>query len=57
MDIQMPEMDVLEATRTIMRTVAPEHRPVIVALSANAMAEDIAAAVQAGMDGFLTKPL
>ena len=53
----MPEMDVLEATRTIMRTVAPEHRPVIVALSANAMAEDIAAAVQAGMDGFLTKPL
>ena len=57
MDIQMPEMDGLEATRTILRTVAPDNRPVIVGMSANAMPEDIAEAMAAGMDGYVTKPL
>ena len=55
MDIQMPEMDGLEATRAILKLAAA--RPRIIGLSANAMAEDIQAAVQAGMDDYLAKPI
>ena len=57
MDVQMPQMDGLEATRTIMRTWPPGQRPRIVGVSANALREDIDAAMQAGMDAYLTKPL
>ena len=57
MDIQMPEMDGLEATRTIVRTQSDKQRPRIVGMSANAMREDIDAAMQAGMDGYVTKPI
>jgi CheY-like chemotaxis protein len=57
MDVQMPKMDGLEATRTIVRTWPPGQRPRIVGLSANALREDIEAATQAGMDAYLTKPL
>ena len=55
MDIQMPRLDGLEATRQI----RAEHgcRPVILALTANALDGDAAAARAAGMDGYLTKPL
>jgi signal transduction histidine kinase len=54
MDIQMPEMDGLDATRAI---IALDSPPRIVGLSANAMAEDIQAAKQAGMDDYLAKPV
>ncbi|HWI17782.1 MAG TPA: response regulator [Vicinamibacterales bacterium] len=56
MDIQMPEMDGLDATRAIVALGVPPL-PVIVGLSANAMAEDVQAAMQAGMNGYLSKPI
>ncbi len=61
MDVQMPGMDGLEATRRI-RAAETEgevgQRPTrILALTANAMAEDREAALTAGMDGLLVKPL
>ena len=57
MDIQMPEMDGLEATRAIIALGPAVPRPRIVGLSANAMAEDVQAARQAGMDDYLAKPI
>ena len=56
MDIQMPEMDGLDATRAILAR-HPAMPPRIIGLSANAMAEDIQAAMQAGMSGYLAKPV
>ena len=59
MDLQMPEMDGLEAARTIREWEAVHQRkPVpIVALSASVLEEDRSAASAAGMDGFANKPL
>ena len=56
MDMQMPEMDGVEATRRI-RSARTRGGPRIVALTANAMAEDRDACLGAGMDEFLSKPL
>ncbi len=59
MDLHMPGMDGLEATRRI-RAIEAEHgaaRTPIVALTANVSAEDRDACLDAGMDGFLVKPL
>ena len=57
MDIQMPGMDGLEATRAIIALGPAVPRPRIIGLSANAMAEDIQAALDAGMDDYLAKPM
>lgn len=58
MDIQMPEMDGLEATRRIRRSDHPEAKSVpILALSANAFRTDREKALQSGMNGYLSKPI
>lgn len=61
MDIQMPVMDGYEATKAI-RRLAGEGRPdaadiPIIALTANAFADDVYRARQAGMNEHVTKPL
>ena len=54
MDVQMPEMDGLEATRHIRKK--PEDQPVIIAMTANATVEDKGICLQAGMDDYVSKP-
>jgi PAS domain S-box-containing protein len=59
MDVHMPDLDGLEATRQIraLEAEAGTARTPILALTANAFAEDRDACYAAGMDGFLVKPL
>ncbi len=59
MDVQMPVMDGLEAARRIRAAEAENNAPRtrILALTANALSEDRDAAMAAGMDGLLVKPL
>jgi PAS domain S-box-containing protein len=56
MDVQMPKLDGLETTRRIRSN--PQIKPVIIlGLSANAFQEDVKNALEAGMDGYITKPV
>lgn len=57
MDILMPESDGYEATKEIRRHGAGAHQPRIYGLTANVFPEDRARCREAGMDGFLTKPI
>lgn len=58
MDVQMPDMDGLEATRKIMVDYPDRNsRPWIIALTANAMQGDRELCLEAGMDDYISKPL
>ncbi len=57
MDIQMPKMDGLTATRHIIEQSPAAQRPWIIALTANAMKGDREICLEAGMNDYLSKPL
>jgi signal transduction histidine kinase/ligand-binding sensor domain-containing protein/DNA-binding response OmpR family regulator len=55
MDVQMPEMDGLEATRYIRENY--KRQPIIIAMTANAMVEDREECLKAGMNNYIAKPV
>ena len=57
MDLQMPHLDGIDATRQIIGEHRPGRRPRIVALTANAFEEDREQCLAAGMDDYVSKPL
>jgi len=57
MDVQMPEMDGLEATRRIRTDWPADEQPYVVALTAAVMDQDRQRCREAGMDAFLSKPI
>ncbi len=58
MDVQMPVMDGYEATKAIRASQHPQAKSIpIVAMTANAFADDVRAALEAGMDAHVAKPI
>lgn len=57
MDVNMPEMDGLEASRKIRQTCSGDSRPYIIAMTANAMQGDREACLAAGMNDYISKPI
>ncbi|MBW4580152.1 MAG: response regulator [Tildeniella nuda ZEHNDER 1965/U140] len=57
LDVQMPEMDGLEAARCICQQWQPQARPYLIAMTANAMQGDREICLAAGMDNYISKPV
>jgi CheY-like chemotaxis protein len=57
MDMYMPEMDGLEASRKIVNSRFPSNRPRIIALTADSLSGDKEKCIEAGMDDYTTKPV
>src|SRR5438552_10552531 len=57
MDVQMPQLDGLDATRRICERWPAESRPHIIAMTANALPEDREACFAAGMNDYVAKPI
>lgn len=57
MDVQMPEIDGLEATRRIRAQAHFSERPIVVAMTANALSGDREKCIEAGMNDYMSKPL
>ena len=57
MDVQMPEMDGLDATRALRASLPPERQPRVIALTANAMEGDRELSLAAGMNDYVSKPV
>lgn len=57
MDVQMPGMDGLETTREIISKFEVSMRPIIIAMTANAMKGDKETCLEAGMDDYISKPI
>jgi CheY-like chemotaxis protein len=57
MDLQMPEMDGLQATQVIRKEAPAQQQPYIIAVTAHALERDVERCMQAGMQAHLAKPL
>jgi CheY-like chemotaxis protein len=57
MDVRMPEMDGIEATRRLRRELPREAQPIVYALTAGVAENEVQLCLDAGMDGFLSKPV